>query len=131
MRNLFALVGAGTLTFIGLGWYLDWYHLIRQPASAGTQRLQVDLNSDKINGDVKKGIERGEEIIDKLREDKGTSDPQTPPGQSQQNGPASQFFSSPSASAPSAGSGWKSLDSSPPPPVDRATSPASLGPPQR
>ena len=129
MRNLFALVGALTLTFIGLGWYLDWYHLIRQPASAGTQRLQVDLNSDKINGDVKKGIERGEEIIDKLREEKGTSDPQTP-GQSQQNGPASQFFSSPSGSAPSA-SGWKSLDSSPPPPLDRGTSPTSLRSPQR
>jgi hypothetical protein len=116
MRNLFALVGAGTLTFVGLGWYLDWYRLARQPSPAGTQRLQVDLNADKITGDVKKGIERGGEIIDHLRDEKGQSNQSAPTN----NGAASQFFSPSSSDTtgqPASGSGWKSLDSSPPPPI--------------
>src|ERR1700723_2988445 len=31
MRNLCALVGAATIAFVGLGWYLGWYKITRQP----------------------------------------------------------------------------------------------------
>src|SRR5687768_2768175 len=105
MRNLFAFVGAGTIAFVGLGWYLDWYKVSRQPATAGTQRLTVDLNPDKITGDVRKGVERGGEIIERLRENDGKNNP-APPTADQ--GPATQFFSPP-ASQTSTGSPWKSL----------------------
>ena len=124
MRNLFALVGAGTIAFVGLGWYLDWYKLSRQPAPQGTQRLTVDLNPDKIIGDAKKGIERGGEIIDRLRE---SSEQQ--PAPVQQQGPASQFFTPPtSTTQTSANSPWKSLDKEPPP---MSNSAAGLLPPRR
>ena len=120
MRNLFALVGAGTVAFVGLGWYLDWYNLSRQPAATGTQRFQVDLNPDKITQDVKTGVERGGEIIDHLREDKGSQGQQAPAQAQPNNGAATQFFSpaAPDKAAPvtSAGGNWKSLDTLPPPP---------------
>jgi hypothetical protein len=130
MRNLFALFGAGTIAFVGLGWYLDWYKVSRQPAAAGTQRLSVDLNPDKITGDVRKGIERGGEIVDKLRENNGNTDAQANAAtQTAQQGPATQFFSPPSATASqvSANGPWNSLDSPPPPP----TSAAQIQPPRR
>jgi len=76
MRSFFTLVGFATVAFVGLGWYFDWYHLTRQPANAtGTQRFQVDLNGNKIADDVKKGIEEGGEIVDKLREQKSQNNP--------------------------------------------------------
>ena len=130
MRNLFALFGAGTIAFVALGWYLDWYKLTRQPAPAGTQRLTVDLNPDKITGDVRKGVERGGEIIDRLRESNNQPDGQNnpAPGKSEQ-GPASDFFSPPSAST-SANNPWKSLDNAPPPPPSN-NSAAQLQPPRR
>lgn len=133
MKTFFALVGAGTITFVGLGWYLDWYRLSRQPAPAGTQRLQVDLNPDKITGDVRKGIERGGEIIDRLREDQAKpengSGAQTPADA----GPATKFFSPPPsvASNPTNPENvWKSLDTAPPP-ADSFGQPTRLDPPRR
>ncbi len=118
MRNFFALIGLGTIAFVGLGWYLDWYKLSRQPAPTGTQRLTVDLNPDKITGDVRQGVERGGEIIERLRENNNKTDAQSnPTPQQAEQGPASQFFS-PSSSATSqstTSSPWKSLDSAPPP----------------
>ena len=59
MRNLLALVGAGTITFLGLGWYLDWYRVSWLPSAPGRQSLKVDVNPEKITEDVKKGIEKG------------------------------------------------------------------------
>lgn len=123
MRNLFALFGAGTIAFVGLGWYLDWYKLSRQPSPAGTQRLTVDLNPDKITGDVRKGVERGGEIIERLRENDGKTNPAP---QTADQGPATQFFSPP-ASQSTTNSPWKSLDM-PPPPLSNA---AQIQPPRR
>jgi len=59
MRNLLAFVAAAALVFIGLGWYLDWYKVQSTPATAGGhQNISIDLNRDKISGDVAKGRER-------------------------------------------------------------------------
>ncbi|MCE9530167.1 MAG: hypothetical protein K8T89_03380 [Planctomycetes bacterium] len=76
MRNIFALVGLTTIAFVGLGWYLDWYRLSRQPASTGatnTTSFKVDLNPSKITEDLKRGIERGGEIVEHLSKDSGTN----------------------------------------------------------
>jgi len=78
MRNFFALVGLAIVAFAGLGWYLDWYHLSRQPATTGTQRFQVDVNPNKIADDVKKGIEQGSEIVEKLRDEKAQNSSPAP-----------------------------------------------------
>lgn len=97
MRNLFALVGAGTIAFVGLGWYLDWYRLSRQPSPAGTQQVRVDLNPDKTYEDVRKGIERVGEFSDRIRENSNSSQSQSNPSQQQNAGRASHFFSPASA----------------------------------
>jgi hypothetical protein len=124
MRNFFALVGLGAITFVGLGWYLDWYKLTRQPAPAGTQRVTIDLQPDKFTGDVRKGVERVGEISNRLRESSNNPNNPTPPAD---KGPASDFFSPPSANT-TTNSPWKSLDSAPPPsPVPSA----QLQPPRR
>ena len=77
MRNILALVGAATLTFLGIGWYLGWYQISSHvPSPQGKQSVQVDINPDKITQDVKKGVEKGGEIVDQLREKK--ADPPAP-----------------------------------------------------
>ena len=81
MRNLLALLGAATLTFIGLGWYLDWYKIERKPSPvAGTQRLEVDLNPHKIGADVVNGGKRVGELIEHLS-DKDNKNPPNPPNE--------------------------------------------------
>ncbi len=66
MRNLLALIGAGTLAFVGLGWNLGWYKITRQPAAPGTQRFNLDVNPVKIAADGKMIIERGSEFFNQL-----------------------------------------------------------------
>ena len=68
MRNLLAFIGGGVITFLGLGWYLDWYRIAKQPAPAGYQRWQVDIDPKKIGDDAHKAIDRGSEIVDHLRD---------------------------------------------------------------
>jgi hypothetical protein len=96
MRNILALVGAATLAFLVVGWYLGWYQISSLPSPNGKQSLHVDINSGKITEDVKKGVEKGSEIVDNLRE-KAKDGPQSPPN----SGPASSFFSP----TPAAGNG--------------------------
>ena len=73
MRNLLALVAAATLTFVGLGWYLDWYKIRSDPGPAGHRNVNIDLNSPKIIEDVHKGVQRGEEKLQNVLE-KGPAD---------------------------------------------------------
>jgi hypothetical protein len=87
MRNLLALVGAATVTFLAVGWYLGWYQVSSQPSPGGKQSLQVEVNPNKITDDLKKGVEKGGEIVDHLR-DKANGD-----SKAANPGPASNFFS--------------------------------------
>ena len=86
MRNFLAIVGAATIAFLAVGWYLGWYEVSSLPSPQGKQSLHVDINQDKITDDVKKGVEKGNEIVDHLR------DKQQQP---ESNGPASSFFAPP------------------------------------
>jgi hypothetical protein len=103
MRNILALVGAAVIAFLALGWYLGWYQISNKPATGGKQGVQVDFNADKIQTDVKKGVEKGGEIVDQLREKK--VDPQPTPG------PATNFFTPTSTdkTKDNAGGGWKPI----------------------
>jgi hypothetical protein len=83
MRNFLAIVGAATIAFLAVGWYLGWYEVSSLPSPHGKQSLHVEINQDKITDDVKKGVEKGNEIVDHLR------DKQQQP---ESNGPASSFF---------------------------------------
>ncbi|HEY1375923.1 MAG TPA: hypothetical protein VGF55_03980 [Gemmataceae bacterium] len=70
MRNLLALLGAALVTFLAIGWYLDWYHITpRAGATPGHRSVEIDINSKKIGEDVHKGVEaveqKGHQLLDK------------------------------------------------------------------
>ena len=54
MRNLLALIGAVVVAFVGLGWYLGWYSFALSPSGDGKQRIQVDVDTNKIAEDAKR-----------------------------------------------------------------------------
>jgi hypothetical protein len=111
MRNILALVGAATVAFLALGWYLGWYQVTSVPSPHGKQSVTVDINPTKITEDVKKGVEKGGQIVDSLRDRPAA---ETKPGA----GPASSFFSpTPAPADPAApASGWRPIGSSTPEP---------------
>jgi hypothetical protein len=77
MRNLLALLGFALVTFLIVGWYLDWYHVTpRQTTAPGHQGLEIDVNRKKIGDDVNKGIKAGEDEIHKLTDKDGKPAPQ-------------------------------------------------------
>lgn len=66
MRNLLALLGAAVVTFVCLGWYLDWFKISRQPSpQGGTQRFQLDVERDKIAKDVEHGVDAASSLLDR------------------------------------------------------------------
>jgi hypothetical protein len=106
MRNILALVGAATVAFLALGWYLGWYQVSSTPNTHGQQSVQVEINPDKITEDVKKGVEKGGQIVDSLRER-----PATDPKSATPTGPASSFFSPSAAPADprESSNGWRPI----------------------
>ena len=115
MRNILALVGAGTVTFLGLGWYLGWYNIDRN-SQPGLQSVKVEINPEKITTDVKKGVVRGTEIIEEFRNGaEAKPAPLTTP-----QGPASSFFA-PSAKDNSTAPGQTSFA----PPAGNKTKPTA------
>jgi hypothetical protein len=76
MRNLFALVGAALIGFVGAGWYLGWYAVEVQatPSATGHRQVNIDIDSAKMSTDLKTGTTRVEEAIDaKLSSNASTS----------------------------------------------------------
>ena len=81
MRNLLAFIGGVVVTFLGMGWYLDWYKLSREPGTTpGSSRLQIDINNEKIRADVSSGVKRGKEILGNALEKKSESGAASGPG---------------------------------------------------
>jgi hypothetical protein len=67
MRNFLAFVGAAVVVFLALGWYLGWYNITPEKTGPGQSRIQVDINKEKINADVKRGAENVQELIEKQK----------------------------------------------------------------
>jgi hypothetical protein len=76
MRNLLAFVAAALLTFVGLGWYLDWYKVTSGAASGGHRQVNIDINTDKIGEDFEKGGKEVRKLLDRSgkNEDAGPAD---------------------------------------------------------
>jgi hypothetical protein len=56
---MLAFLAALMLTFVGLGWYLDWYNIRSIPAdSVGHRSVTVDINAIKIGADLHKAEEK-------------------------------------------------------------------------
>lgn len=74
MRNLLALLGLAVVTFAGLGWYLGWYHVAVSPGTDGNKKIELDVNTSKVQTDVSTGIEKGKEFIDTFRKDRSPAE---------------------------------------------------------
>jgi hypothetical protein len=55
MRNTLAFLAALVLVVAGLGWYLGWYHVLFTPGGSGHETVKIDIDTDKVNADLKKG----------------------------------------------------------------------------
>jgi hypothetical protein len=82
MRNLLAFLAAALLTFLGLGWYLDWYSVSTTSASGGHRQVKIDINAPKIGEDFEKGGQKVKEMIEKAgnKGSGGSSEPQKKEG---------------------------------------------------
>jgi hypothetical protein len=78
MRNILALVGAAVVAFLAVGWYLGWYQVSSPSTAPGKPGVHVDINSEKISEDVKKGVTKGEEIVETLRDKSAEAKPGQP-----------------------------------------------------
>lgn len=58
MRNLLALAAALVLIFLGLGWYLNWYHISTTTTSDGHREISIDLDPTKIRNDISKEVNK-------------------------------------------------------------------------
>ncbi len=67
MKNLLAFLGAAVLVFVGVGFYLNWFHVSGGQAVAGHKAFNIDLNTDKIESDAQKGGEKVLSAIEKAR----------------------------------------------------------------
>ena len=63
MKNILALIGLVVVLTAGLGWYLGWYKLGTEPGDSGHRVINVDVNTQKITDDLKKGGQKVGEII--------------------------------------------------------------------
>jgi hypothetical protein len=80
MRNLLALLGFALVTFLIVGWYLDWYHVTPKAGAApGHVGGEIDVNKKKIVDDVNHGIKVGEEKFHDLTDKDGKPAPATTP----------------------------------------------------
>lgn len=58
MRNTLAFLGALALAVAGLGWYLGWYQVFFAPGKGGHETVKIDINTDKVDADLKNGEEK-------------------------------------------------------------------------
>jgi hypothetical protein len=75
MRNLFALVGAALIGFVGAGWYLGWYEVEVETtvSQAGHRKVNLDIDSAKMDADLHAGSARVEKAIDAKLSSNATS----------------------------------------------------------
>jgi len=107
MRNILALVGAATLTFLVVGWYLGWYQIAGIPGPGGKQSVSIEVHTDKVATDVGNFADRVGEGVDSLR-DKAKTEAK-PATLTTPSGPASRFFGPTPETKPQASSGWRPI----------------------
>jgi hypothetical protein len=73
MKNLLAFLAAAVLMFAGVGWYLDWFHILSGPTDTDHYSVKLDFDAKKIKDDVRKGEETAAAVIEKGRKDAAAS----------------------------------------------------------
>jgi hypothetical protein len=72
MRNTLAVLGAAVVTFLVIGYFLNWYKIHPTP----DHQVTIDVNAPKIVNDVKK---ESQEIANHLQDKKEDGTPPAPP----------------------------------------------------
>jgi hypothetical protein len=65
MRNLLAFAAAAMITLAAVGWYRDWFHIQSQSNAPGSRSVEININTRKIDEDLKKGEQK---IIEKAEQ---------------------------------------------------------------
>jgi hypothetical protein len=65
MRNMLAFLAAAALTVVGVGWYLGWYRVSSVPTDQGKRSINIELNTTKIDADLRKGENKIHEALEK------------------------------------------------------------------
>ena len=65
MRNMLAFVAAAALTVVGVGWYLGWYGVSSTPTQEGKCSINIELNTTKIDADLRKGEDKIHQALEK------------------------------------------------------------------
>jgi hypothetical protein len=65
MRNMLAFLAAATLTVVGVGWYLGWYRVSSATTDEGKRSINIELNTTKINADLRKGEDKIHQALEK------------------------------------------------------------------
>lgn len=74
MRNLLAFAAAAMITLAAVGWYRDWFHIQSQSNSPGSRSVEININTRKIDEDLKKGEQKVmEKAEQKLNEQKNNA----------------------------------------------------------
>jgi type IV secretory pathway VirB10-like protein len=67
MRNLLAFIGGVVLIVGGLGFYLGWFKVQKQPTTdPGTSRYQLDIDQSKFQQDTQRLFQAGQEKAGQL-----------------------------------------------------------------
>jgi hypothetical protein len=77
MRNLLALLGLTLVLFLGVGYYRGWYDFAKTQTPTGSS-IKIDVHTNKIGEDVKRGGEAVGEKIHDLVDTKGSEKSPTP-----------------------------------------------------
>ncbi|MCS6977260.1 MAG: hypothetical protein NZM31_09685 [Gemmatales bacterium] len=68
MKNLLALLAAVVIIVLVVGYFLNWYSIVGIENQSGGHRLQIDVNTDKIKADLKRGKEKLKETWEDFQE---------------------------------------------------------------
>jgi len=71
MRNLLALIGLAVVVFLGVGYHQGWYTLDTSTGLNGKKHISFEVDTKKIEGDIKDGgeklAEKGGDAVDNLK----------------------------------------------------------------
>ena len=80
MRNMLAFLAAAALTVVGVGWYLGWYHVSSVTTDQGKRSINIELNTTKINADLRKGEDKIHQALEKRHSGNDTAPAPAPAG---------------------------------------------------
>jgi hypothetical protein len=65
MRNTLAFLTVLVLTAAGAGWYLGWFQVHTTPLPSGHRQVNIDIDTEKVEHDLKAG---GEKVLETGKE---------------------------------------------------------------